>query len=306
MKLSGHSFNNSVFNSLLNGLSKDIELKKGAETIPHPKVDGTEVFSSNTINNFKDVQLDQLQFVANELAFAADKAKIEIDESDLAKFASQIQNEGLRGKDLERAASKYCNDLDRAIRSPQGHTTLSANELIDKLASHKIVPAGYDPNKGSNNSQTGSYMGSIRNPNTIWDTDAMHRYASKQDDGAKSPFGDERIQKSAQEQAEYKTSMTDNTPTKEEYDQQTEVAKMQAKVVSSASTEVSASNPPIPTNAMSMFDNQRDFENIPDSTVGEEIVAKAEARANKKNSAQKEEKDIQRPMNTKDSLNRLF
>ncbi len=58
MKLSGHSFNNEVFNSLMDGLCKDVELKKNAQTTATPDV--TEFFSSNTVQDLQNVHREEL------------------------------------------------------------------------------------------------------------------------------------------------------------------------------------------------------------------------------------------------------
>ena len=107
MKLSGHNFNNDVFSSLLDGLSKDVELKKTAQTKTEPEVSG--FFSSASSSDLDNIQQEDLNFMASELAFAAEKSKVVVTAEDLAKFACQSRMDGLRGKALERAARKSCS-----------------------------------------------------------------------------------------------------------------------------------------------------------------------------------------------------
>ncbi len=297
MKLSGHNFNNGVFNSLLDNICKDVELKKTAEQTSTPEIG--EFFSSTTAETLNDIHRDELEFVASELSFAAERAKVAISAEDLVKFASQIQKEGLRGKKMERAAQKYCSNLDREIAHPQGTTRLSADDLINQLASHKVMPAAHNPDHGSNNSVTGKYMGSSKNPNTIWDNDALTRQAS-------IPLGDEKIQEGKKAEEEHRLAMKTAQwqDLQDKHSDPVQVHKGIINAGTSPTTEVVGQN--LPSNTMSIFSDNREFENIPDKTAGEEIIAQAEARANKKTTSEAETRDIQKPMNTRDSLNKLF
>ncbi len=298
MKLSGHNFDNDVFNSLLDGLSKDVELKKNAQT--NPEASGNPfAFSSVTEANMADVQSDQLEFVASELSFAADKARIAVSPEDLAKFAAQIQQQNLRGKDVERAAQKYCNQVDREL-AYTGTTRLSGQDLIDKLASHQVTPAGYNPSYGANNSRTGAYMGSSKNPNTIWDTDALEKQAQV-------ALGDEKIKASKKAEEEYRLAMK-TAQWKELHEKHSDPEQLHKGISNTGTSEVALNaKPNAPANSMSMFDENRDFENIPQQTVGEDIIAQAEARANKKQAAKDDvDRSPQKPMNTKNSFDKLF
>ena len=295
MKLSGHNFANDVFNSLLDGISKDVELKKTAQQKSEPVFN--DFFSSTTIDSLNGVRQEELQFIADGLSFAADNAKVAVSAEDLAKFASQAQREGLRGKKLERAAQKYCNHLDRDMASPRGTTHLSADDLINQLASHQVIPASHHPDHGSNNSVTGKYMGSSMNPNTIWDQDALQQKASV-------PLGDEKIKASKQAAADHRLAMK-TAQWQELQDKHSDPVQVNKGITNAGTSEsdvVTGQN--MPANTMSIFSDNRNFENIPEKTMGEEIIAQAEARANKKANA--ESNDAQKPMNTRDSLNKLF
>ena len=298
MKLSGHNFNNDIFNSLLDGLSKDIELKKTAKAPETPQVN--DFFSSTTAASLDNIQRDQLEFIAAELAYAAERSKVAINAEDLAKFAVQVDKENLRGKKMERAAQKFCNHLDRAIAHPQGTTRLSPDDLINQLASHQVIPAGYNPEHGTNDNATGKFMGSIRNPNTIWDSEAMTRQASIQ-------LGDEKIKASKKAQEEHNLAMK-TTQWQELQDKHSDPNQVHKGIIN---TGTSAEPPPVtgqnlPSNSMSIFSDNRDFENIPEKTIGEEIVTKAEARANKRAESEGETRNIQTPMNTRNALDNLF
>lgn len=297
MKLSGHNFDNDVFSSLMSGKTEGIEFIKTAQETSTPDV--SEFFSSTTVQDLQNIQRDDLEFIADELNFAADKAKIAINAEDLAAFASKVNRDGLRGKEMERAAQKYCNHLDREIAAPQGAMKMSASDLMDKLASHQVIPAGYNTEHGSNDSMTGKFMGSSKNPNTIWDTDALQKQSQV-------ALGDEQIKASKTAQEEHKAQMK-TAQWQELQDKHSDPVQVHKGITNSGtSSEQAAVNQNLPANSMSMFNDKRDFEDIPDKTAGEEIVALAEARANKKAASNDEERDIQTPMNTRDSLNKLF
>jgi len=297
MKLSGHNFNNKVFDSLLDNICKDVKLEKTAKQ--HTQPEFNEFLSSNTIDDLNSVQRDELDFIASELTYAANRSRIEVNAEDLAKFASQVQKENLRGKQMERAAQKFCNHIDRAIANPQGTTRMSADDLINQLSGHKVTPAGYDPNYGSNDSITGKYMGSSKNPNTIWDSGELAKQASV-------PLGDEKIKAGKNEEKAHRLAMK-TQQWQELQDKHSDPIQVHKGITNAGtSSEDNVVNRNNPANSMSIFSDNRDFENIPNTTAGEEIIAQAEARANKKLNSNFEDRDIQKPMTTKDSFNDLF
>ena len=300
MKLSGHNFDGDLFSSLLDNINKDVQFKP-AENTPPPVMSGSEVFSSVTESDLRNIQRDELDFIASELTFAAERAKVEIDAIDLAKFAQSVttQKKGMRGKALERAAQKYCNNLDRDIAKPQG-TMKSSAELIDQLKTHGVMPAGYHDNpNGINNSVTGKFMGCSKNPNTIWDTDALQRQAQ-------IALGDENIKASKKAEADYRLKLK-TAQWQELQDKHSDPEQIHNTITNAGSSpEAPASEQKSPPNALSMFDDNRNFSTIPERTVGEEIAAKAEARANKKIASNDESREIQAPTNTRSSVDRLF
>ena len=298
MKLSGHNFENDVFSSLLDGLAKDVELKGTAKVAVTAEVN--DFFTSTTMQDLQNIHQEDLEFIANELNFAAERAKVAVNTEDLAKFAVQVQRENLRGKSLERAAQKFCNDNERTVAPPQGVTRLAASNLIDQLAAHQVVPAGYNPDVGANNSMTGKFMGSSKNPNTIWDTDALQRQAQ-------IALGDEKIRESLKAQEEYRNNMK-TAQWQEHQDTHSDPLQVHKGITNAGTSE---NNEPIvnqknAANSMSIFSDDRDFQNIPEQTLGEEIVAKAEARANKKADAHEEPREIQKPKSTRAALDSLF
>lgn len=278
MKLSAHSYNNEVFDSLLDGLKDDIVLKKTAKSNADDSTSKMELFSSTTEEAFDSVQEDELRIIAAELQFAADKSKVAIDGSDLIRFAKEVQKDGLRGKKLERAASKFCGKLNRDIAPPQSAHTVQNIDLVEQASS--VVPARYNTEE-ANDSKTGGYLGMSKNPNTIWDTEALQRFATKTDDRTQMQ-GDEQIADSRKKEAEYKESL--KTASTEEAPEA--LAKHSLSNISTG--QETGTSQELPTNAMSMFDTDRDFGNIPEKTAGEMLKEQSEERSNKKAEAKSE------------------
>lgn len=277
MKLSGHNYNNDVFDSLLNGLSDEIILKKKASA-EKQTLSGMNVFSSTTEEDFNNIQEEELKFVASELQYAADNAKVAITLDDLKKFASQVTNDGLKGKALERAARRFCTDLDRQVAAPQG-TTRRASSLVDQLHGHSVVPAGYNPEHGPGDSKTGGYMGQSKNPNTIFDEDAIQQFAQKVASYEKMS-GDEKIAHSKARQEEYRKAMKDEQ-WQSMQDKCSDPNLRPNKIASIHTGNEVGTSQALPNNSMSIFSNDRDFSNIPDKTAGEMLKTAAAERASK-------------------------
>ena len=199
MKLSGHNYDNDIFASLLDGLKDDVVLKKEAQKKPAPQVDFN--FTQTTEDTFKGVLRDELRFIANELLFAAKQASVDVTGDDLRVFAHQAKQEGLRGKGLERAARRYCNELRREIAPPQGAARLDADALIRQAGASTIIPMdvrGGEQNQG----HKGGFMGMSKNPNTIWDSESLHKMAQEPEEH-QDKMGDEQIAASKEAQKEY-------------------------------------------------------------------------------------------------------
>lgn len=278
MKLSGHSYNNDVFDSLLDGISKDVKLTKTASKQGEAAITGMDLFSATTENTLRTIQEDRLAGIAAELQFAADRAKVAINTDDLAKFANKVVQENLRGKSLERAAQRFCNDLDREIAQPQGVTRRGESHTI-----HGITSATYDPDSiNDGNRVSGGYLGCSKNPNTIWNSEGMQALAQQK-------FGDDQIRESKQAKADFaheqKKSMWQGL-------QDTLSDPNQAqKGIKNAGTYAQPEpvvNQKMAANSMSIFSGDRDFANIPVETDGERIAKIAEARAMKANEAKGE------------------
>jgi len=277
MKLSGHSYNNDVFNSLMDGMKDDIVLKKKAQQAKDPTLTGSDIFSSTTEKQFSAIQEEEMKVIAAELQFAADKSKVAISGSDLVKFSKDVMNKGLRGKDLERAASKYCNNIDREIALPQSACKVQNIDIVAEAS--RVIPAGYNT-EDVNNSKTGGYMGMSKNPNTIWDTDALQRFATKTDDVTQM-MGDERIADHKKKEAAYQESLETTTEVPADL-------LPKGDIMSASTGQEVGTSQSLPQNAMSIFTEDKDFTNIPEKTAGEMLKEQSEGRANKKAEAKNE------------------
>lgn len=295
MKLSGHNYSNDVFNSLLDNLSDDIVLKKKAST-QAPKVSGMNVFSSTTEDEFHQLQEDELKFIASELQFAADASKISVSQDDLIRFANKVAKEGLKGKGLERAARVFCSTLVRATSAPQGTTRVA--DLTDNLNDKSVLPAGYNPNTGPNNTNSGGYLGMSKNPNTIWDTDALQEFSQKSSQYV-NLMGDEKIAESQNQNAEYREQLK----SKEEV---TEIPVSNSKVASLHTGQEQGTYQKLPDNSMSMFASDRDFSNIPEKTVGELLKETSDNRSKKSANAKDEWNHSKTAKKTDNGLSGLF
>ncbi len=305
MRLSGHSYKNEVFESLLNGLGGDVIVKKRAsEAANNPTpINPWDVFTTTTQHTLESIREDELDMIAKELQFAADKSKIAVNMNDLSKFAAEVKNRGFRGKNIERAARKYCSELQRDIAEPSGTTKLGGgSELIDQLASHRIHSATCDPDEGITDSKTGGYMGMMRNPNSIWDSGALQRLAQ-------IPTGDEKIRASQEEKKQFKLDQK-QAFWQAMQDKHSDPNQLH-KGVSNAGTSPAhlageVVNQKLPENSMSIFSDDHDFGNIPQKTLGETIGIDTEQRHNKKAEAKAEWNKLEPAKKVRSDIDRLF
>ena len=295
MKLSGHSYDSEIFGSLLDQLNGDVIIKTQPKK-PEPILTGMDVFSSSTEQNYNAVVDDEMKDIVAELQFAADRSRISLTKEDLYSFAKTAKNDGLRGKGLERAAQRYCNNMDRAVAAPQGTTKTSFNnDIISSLNDKTIIPSGHVA--GENKDKRAGFMGQSRNPNSIWDSDALSRLASKPD-AHMDKFGDEQIAESFENRRAYKEQL--NAMRLEDIKPQNAESTMRNTVTSVSTGKEIGTTQRLPENSMSMFSNNRDFENIPEKTAGEQI------RENKQKVAEVHDEQIKTAEKINNSGDSLF
>lgn len=285
MKLSSHSYGNAVFDSLLDGLSDDVVLKKTAAKKTTDQITGSHIFSSTTERDLAAIRDDELRFIAAELNFAAEKARIAVTGEDLVAFASDVSKKGLKGKNLERAARNFCTKIYREAAPPQG-VQRTADDLVREARINSVLPAGYNTEFGTGNSKTGGYLGMSKNPNTIWNPETLSSLAAKPEDHNEM-YGDEQIKQSQKQKEIYRKAMKDGE-WQEKQTMLSDPEMIHNKIVNASTGQEVGTTQALPKNAMSIFSNNREFENIPEKTPGEMIKDAAEQRHTKKTSAKDE------------------
>lgn len=297
---SKHNYDNDVFKSLLEGMKDDIIIKTASKQETKSPISGMDIFSSTTENNLYGIQKEEFEAITNELQFAADKAKIALTQNDFQVFASRAYKDNLTGKKLERAAKLYCNNINRAIADPQSTTKLSSDVLYDMVSQHKVISASCASDGINETKSSGKFMGSIRNPNTIWDTEALSRYASVK-------HADEMIKeaKTKQEETRQANKQVEWKELSEALSSPNMIGKGIIKAADTTAPEQN-SNRKVASNEMSIFDNDRDFSQIPEKGSAEMIKQAAQERAEKSKNAKSEWNGVKPCKKMSDSLENLF
>ncbi len=284
MKLSGHSYTNDVMASLLNGIKGDVVYTKAAQTNnkPQGQITGMNIFSSTTEDDMRVVQSEELRDIVGELEFAADRAHVALSREHMIRFAKEVMNEKLRGKKLERAAQKFCSRIASETAAPMGDTRNSfSSSLLENAGNHAVIPAGYNPEYGQNDSKTGGFMGQSKNPNTIWDSGKLAELATQ-------PRGDEQIKQSKKAQEEFAKNQ------KQQYWEELQAKMSQSGIihektasVANVSTVEGVGNQSMPKNSMDIWGNNG-FDSLPEETEGESLKTSSEQRSMKKDAARAE------------------
>ncbi len=275
MKLSKHTYDSDVFQNLLNNVKPE-NIQKTAQTSP---VSGSDIFTTRTSNDLDNVVQDMHSNAISELEFAASRSKVALADEHRVSFAKSAYK--LTGKDLERAAQKFCGVISQEVFSPQQAMKLSSNTMNNI---HSVASATYSPdaeNGGVNFGRTGGYMGMQSNPNTIFEPDAIVKKAQ-------TKLGDETIQE--RKEAIQKQKEEDKKMYWESIQKQASEDSMIHNAIKNAGTY--AESPVVDinfgSNTMSIFSNDRDFSNIPEQTLGEKIASIASDRASKHATSDKE------------------
>jgi hypothetical protein len=300
MKLSGHSYDNEVFDSLLDQLKGDVILKSSEKKERDVPITGMDVFSSTTEDTLQQIRDEDLAFMAAELEFAASRAKVAVTRDDLAGFAREAKSAGLRGKKLERFAQKFCNDLQRQVAPPQG-----AMHAGGELNPRGIIPAGYPTEHGGpTDRQTGKFMGCSKNPNTIWDSEILQDMA-KTAEKRQDMYGDEQIKLSQTADKAFRKGMKD-AEWSEKQELLSDPHMLHDGIQNISTGKEAGTSQALPKNAMSMFDEDRDFSKIPGLTEGEKLGDDAAARALKAKEARQADQGIKGTTKANNSLDGLF
>jgi hypothetical protein len=279
MHITGHSFKGDVLDALLD---KRLEQLASPQENQPSRVTGKQVFSSVGEDTYAALDEERVSYVLAELQYAADNAKIAITDEQTKLFVESSNREHLRGKDLERAAKKFCNDVAKTTNAPMGTRSL-ADAMASITNDRQIVSASYGDG-GQNDRATGGYMGMKSNPNTIFNPNAIQKIA-----GIKG--ADEERAEAKQKAADFKQAQKDKHW--KDIEEQLSDPNNLKKTISNASffEKYATHNPSLGKNVLSMFSQDRDFAGIPEKTAGETIHDEAVKRHEKK--ANQEPEDIQ-------------
>lgn len=234
-----------------------------------------------TVDSIRAIQDDIKNNVIEELKYAASKYGVKLSQEHVDNFNKEAQN--LAGKKLERAARNYVKKLQEKIALPERNRNAGALDNIFARInknSKTIMPAISSLDRDDVGC---GYLGSKSNPNTIWEPDAIVK-------SSKIEGNDEKIRKAKVAKEEEKENF------KNEYwkilqEKLSSKDMISSKRVHSLSTEAKSDfNANLPSNSMSVFSSNRDFENIPEKTSGETLKEQNEERSNKK---AKESSEIQ-------------
>ena len=177
-----------------------------------------------------------------------------------------------------------------------GTTKLSSSELINQAKAGFIVPAT-EASGEMNNSHKGAFLGQSKNPNSIWDSEALTKLASNEKE---QPFGDEQIKASKEKIAKFAKYMREKAVE--------DVELSNKKILPSANETSGTHNPNLGNRHLSVFSDDRDFSKIA-STDNKELIKEAkEERKNKKNASKNEWNHIKgaTKLSNRSSLDKYF
>jgi len=290
MTLSKNSSDNETVDELLGQLIDKVEEKTAESSIGSPSEQSETFFQSFTEGDMTGVRREFLNDVGKELLYAANRAGVNISETDLAKFATDAWNNNTRGRNLELQARGYCRKLADIEANPKpGTTRVAGNSETDRFNPHRITSGSFVPNENRQ-----GYIGMSKSPNSIWDSEAIIRLAQEKG-------GDEKIKESHQARQDYKEAQK----FKERFQRENKEAPMDTGVQRSASAldGMNERNDP-PVSGLRILSEDRDFNNVPDLTEGEKI--KARRRDEKVAKAKKELEILKGTTKVDNSASSLF
>ena len=296
-----HSYSGETFDKLFSDFKPKEEsdgmTKEAASTLQGIHWDSGTMPSQESFNN---VQEDIKTNLVEELKFAARNIGVKLAQSHLDEFASLVSKDRLVGKKLERAARVYVTKIEERIvpaqkRNNSGKLTEVFSAVNDNVKT--VISSTSSPTVDDNNSAACGYLGSKTNPNSIWNVDALKK-------AAQTPSSDEITKKLKEERAETREKIKDSY-WKALHEKLASKGLVPNRQVHSLSTEESHGfNTNLPENAMSIFGDHKDFENIPEKTAGETLADQNLERASKKT---KENSEIHiESAKTTESKNWLF
>ena len=245
------------------------------------------------------VHSDMEKNICEELLWQAREIGVKLAQSDLNEFSKKAQKESLYGKKLEKAARAYLAQFNKSLKPMISRKNSGALDDVFSMVNtpKTVVSTMSAPNVGDNMNSGCGYLGSKKNPNTIWNPDEISKTAQ-------IPGTDERTKQLKEKIAENKKTLKDAylKVLKEKLAESELVSN--ARVHSTSTEETQSFNSNLPENAMGIFGDHKEFENIPEKTAGEQISEQNEERTSKK---AKENATVQiKPAQNRESKNWLF
>lgn len=260
---------------------------------PHPE--RIDMGSLIKLTSCRPVAADEMSdSYAKELQYACERFGVSPTQQQSDKFVAMASGGKMKGRELEKAAAAFARSLRHDVTPQQTSRTVIADGVAANV--HAVflgASAEESETKGP-----GRLIGSVRNPNSIWNPDAIV--------SASQTKGSDEITREAKEQLKLQREL-EKTAREEEIIRrlaQPELIKGE-KVHSVSTTEQGSHNTPLASNAMSIFGGNREFESIPEKTAGEKLAAEAEERRTKK-AESKEEWNQVKPASRANTLNWLF
>jgi hypothetical protein len=251
-----------------------------------------------TIEHFNKIREDTKTKLEEELKYAAHNIGVQLAQNNLDEFVASVTKENMYGRALEKAAKNYVSKLNEKIMpaDKRVHTGKLDDVFTIVSKSNKTVL----PNISSldkNDSQNCGYLGSAKNPNTIWNSEALTK-------AAQTPSSDE-ITKGLKTAKEQEKQSFKESYWKALEDRLSEKGLISnSKIHSLASSKADTFNGTIPQNAMGIFGENKEFSNLPNKTAGEMLSVENQKRADKKTESNKEAKPAK--AQTLESNNWLF
>lgn len=213
-------------------------------------------FSTTTGDGYEKAKTDKTHDVIEELKFAARRVGVKLAEKHVKDFISASEN--LRGKNLSRAAMRYISSLRERVtpETPVKRISDEFSESLTKTFGNKTAQVEKEFNASG-----GSYLGRLRNPNTIFNPDALDKLAN-------TATSDELVKKSKLDKQAHKEKV------KSVYRQEVEEKFKDLPIKTNSVTPLHASsgashNPKISKSGLSMFSEDTEFSQIPEKTAGE-------------------------------------
>jgi len=225
-------------------------------------------FSVPSDEQYQEVKNSIASHIVEELKYAAQRAGVKLADRHEVEFA--VESGKLRGKNLERAATKYVSKIQDRIM-PEQRTQRISDGFSDSLG--KAFASPTIKTELENNRAGGAYLGKLSNPNTVSDPFALDKLAN-------TLTSDEISKKYKQEKLANKEKIKDLY--RKEIEAKFNETQIKPSNVVSLHASTDTFNSQTPKSGISMFGDNKEFSNVPEQTDGEKLASIAKERSEKK------------------------